>query len=152
MPPLVVTYLILAAIIYPLAWFKGGAPERWGAVICVVGSVGATALQNVMLGENRIGEAVLDVITLAIFLRMSLVGRRWWPLAASACMLMMLIVHLSTALMPSMTSRADIVARLGLSVLLELILAAGVLERWLAGEAPGAGRFNGMIRNRVLNI
>lgn len=122
--------------IVALAWLRGGHPERLGVGIWLVGWMLAMVSNEVRLGDVRILVALVDLGTLAAFLWLGLRSDRWWPLAASACLMLMLAVHLSAALPSEITPFGEASAQLGLGLLLALIHGAGVLERWLAGEPP----------------
>ncbi len=137
MEPLVLFYLVLTLVVLPLAWAKGGPPERQGAAILLVGWLLSYLVQDVTLGKTFIGEAAVDAVTTAIFLWLAMTRRRWWLLAATAVMILLMIAHAATAFLPELTPRGDRVARMGLGVLLPLSLLAGIGERWLAGERPG---------------
>lgn len=122
--------------IVALAWLRGGHPERLGVGIWLVGWMLAMVSNEVRLGDVRILVALIDLGTLAAILWLGLRSDRWWPLGASACLMLMLAVHLSAALPSGITPFGEASAQLGLGLLLALIHAAGVLERWLAGEPP----------------
>lgn len=138
MDPLVGFYLLLMLTVLPLAWVKGGPPERRGATILLVAWVLSYLLQDVTLGKTYAGEAGVDAITTLVFLWMALTRRRWWLLAITAVMILLMVAHAATLVLPDLTQRGDRVARMGLGVLLPLSLLAGVGERWLAGERPGS--------------
>ncbi|MBU3973342.1 MAG: hypothetical protein KKE42_06030, partial [Alphaproteobacteria bacterium] len=67
---------------------------------------------------------------------MSLKGDRWWPFLAAASLFLTGLIHAAMILIPELDTRADLSARLGLTLLTVLALLAGVWERWLAGERP----------------
>lgn len=138
MDPLVGFYLLLMLTVLPLGWIKGGPPERLGATILLVSWWLSYLLQDVTVGKTFAGEAAIDAVTLLAFLWLAMTRRRWWLLAVTAVMILLMAVHAASALLPELTQRGDRVARMGLGVLLPLSLLAGVGERWLAGERPGS--------------
>lgn len=88
----------------------------------------------------RVGDIYLDstiedlVLTLA-FGWLALRSDRWWPFAATAACGLSLLVH-GLTVTTDITWGAAVSARVGLGLLFYLSLAAGVWERWLAGETP----------------
>lgn len=93
---------------------------------------------HLQVGELEIGIASTQAVLLAIFVRMAFRSPRWWPMAVTGCLVLIIMVHLLTVLTP-MSFYAAMSARVGLWLLLHLILLAGVAERWLAGE-PAVSR------------
>lgn len=65
---------------------------------------------------------------------MALTSNRWWPLAAAAILVLIMLVHILTVTTP-LSYVSAMSARLGLWLMLHLIVLAGVAERGLAGEA-----------------
>lgn len=129
--------LIFSAAVVALAWLKGGHPERFGALlISTAYLVAAVAPPVLAYGDLMLFDAIADVALLAFFLWMSLKGDRWWPFLAAAAMFLTNVVHAAMILIPELDTRADLSARLGLTLLTVLALLAGVGERWLAGERP----------------
>lgn len=130
-------FLTFSMAVFLLAWLKGGRPERFGALLISTGYVVAAVAPPVLVyGDLLLFDAVADVAMLVIFLWMSLKGDRWWPFLAAAAMFLTDVVHAAMILIPELDTRADISARLGLTLLTVLALLAGVGERWLAGERP----------------
>ena len=124
-------------IVFAVAWFKGGHPERFGAAILIVAFlVAAVVPRATVLGDVLIYDAAADLVLLVIFVWMAMRGERWWPFVAAAAMFLTLMVHLAMVLIPQLDTRADLSARMGLTLLGVLALLAGVGERWLAGERP----------------
>ena len=139
MPPLNLAYLIVLLITLPLAWVKGGAPERVGAAALLGAWMLALLFQDVTLGKTYVGEAGVDLALTGVFVWLVATRRRWWLLAALALMVLTLAVHLATVFLPELSPRGDRVARMALGLVLTLTLLAGVLERWLSGEPPVRG-------------
>jgi len=129
--------LTFSMAVFLLAWLKGGRPERLGALLISTAYILAAVAPPVRVyGDLLLFDAVADVALLAIFLWMSLTGDRWWPFLAAAAMFLTDVVHAAMTLIPELDTRADLSARLGLTLLSVLALLAGVGERWLAGERP----------------
>ena len=138
MTPFVLLYLVVSLAAMAIIWLKGGHPERLGVVFWLVCWMLQLPLNDVRVGDLRWGVAVLDVAAFAAFLWLALHYERWWPLGVSACLLLVLGIHLSTLLIPEVTPLGEASAQLGLGMLAVLIQAAGAFERWLAGEAPAS--------------
>jgi hypothetical protein len=134
-------FLGFSGSVFVLAWIKGGHPERLGALLLSAAFVlSATAPRLLVAGDLMLIDAIADLALLAIFLWMSLKGDRWWPFLAAASLFLTGVVHAAMILVPELDTRADLSARLGLTLLTVLALLAGVGERWLAGEQPVAAR------------
>lgn len=138
MTPFVILYLVVSLVALALGWLKGGHPERLGVVFWLAGWMLAVLLNDVRIGSLRWGVALCDLASLGAVLWLALRFERWWPLGVSACLILMLVVHLCAVLIPEMTPLGESSAQLGLGMLAVLIQAAGTFERWLAGEAPAS--------------
>ena len=136
MTPFQAFYLYFSLLVLALAWLRGGHTERLGVVVIIAAYLSAHAVSPWRLDDFRIGEAATDVVVTLAFAWMALSRERWWPFAATASMVLALMVHLAMVLTPHLDGRADVSARAGLGLLLLLSLLAGVAERWLAGETP----------------
>lgn len=134
MTPFVLGYLVASLAALALGWLKGGHPERLGVLVWMVGWMVALTLNDIRFNGMRVGVAVVDLASLGAYLWLAMRYERWWPLGVSACLVLVLGVHLSALLVPEMTPFGEASAQLGLGVLAILIQAAGVFERWLAGE------------------
>ncbi|MFN3669962.1 MAG: hypothetical protein ACK4VY_11675 [Brevundimonas sp.] len=135
MTPFQLFYLYFSLVVLALAWIKGGHTERLGVMVIILAYL-STLATPWRIDDFRVGEAAADVIVTLIFAWMALSRERWWPFAATASMVLALMVHLAMVLVPDLDQRADVSARAGLGLLLILSLMAGVAERWLSGEAP----------------
>lgn len=138
MTPFVLIYLAASLAALTVAWLKGGHPERLGVVFWLVAWLLAVPLNDIRLGELRWAVAIVDIASFAAFLWLALRHERWWPLGLSACMILMIGVHVSVVLIPEITALGEASAQLGLGMLAVLMLAAGAFERWLAGEGPAS--------------
>jgi len=136
MTPFQAFYLYFSLAVFAIAWLKGGHPERRGVALLVT-AFGLSYLSSpLMIGDLRAGEAVIDLVLTLALAWMTFRGDRWWPFAATAFMVLSMLVHLSMLLVPELDQRADLSARFGLGVLVIAALLAGVGERWLSGEQP----------------
>lgn len=149
MTPFVILYLVVSLVALALGWLKGGHPERLGVVLWLAGWMLAVLLNDVRIGDLRWAVALCDLASLAAFLWLALRFERWWPLGVSACLILMLVVHLSAVLIPEMTPLGESSAQLGLGMLSVLIQSAGAFERWLAGEGPASATAVWRSRQRV---
>ena len=138
MSPFVILYLFASLAALALGWLKGGHPERLGVVFWLVAWMLAVLFNDLRIGNLRWAVALCDLASLCAFLWLALRFERWWPLGVSACLVLMMVVHLSAALIPGMTPLGEASAQLGLGVLAVLIQSFGAFERWLAGEAPAS--------------
>lgn len=149
MTPFVILYLVVSLVALALGWLKGGHPERLGVVLWLAGWMLAVLLNDVRIGDLRWAVALCDLASLGAFLWLALRFERWWPLGVSACLILMLVVHLSAVLIPEMTPLGESSAQLGLGMLSVLIQSAGAFERWLAGEGPASATAVWRSRQRV---
>jgi hypothetical protein len=134
MTPFQAFYLYFSLAVFALAWLKGGHAERRGVALLVVAFILSYLASPLRVGDLRVGEAVIDMALTLAFAWMAFRGDRWWPFAATAFMVLSMLVHLSMLLVPELDQRADLSARFGLGVLVIAALLAGVGERWLSGE------------------
>lgn len=130
----ILAYLIGGYCAMAAAWFLGGRPERWGAVIWAVNWLLAGVVLDLRSGSLLIGHAMSDGVSLAGMIWLALRYDRWWILASVASMTLWMTVHLSALLNPQLSYIGIVSALLGFSLLGVLLLGLGVLERWLAGE------------------
>ena len=136
MPPLTLFYLISMLAILPLAWFRGGHPERAGVALFLCIYIASALTQTWRDGDILWGPLVVEVTFLAGLIRLALKRDRWWPMAATAFQFLLVILLIGAALTSEITARSGIVAALVLGVLSLYCLLGGVLERILAGEPP----------------
>jgi hypothetical protein len=139
MAPFQLFYLLLSLSIFAWAWMRGGHTERTGVAVFVFAFLASFMLQSVTLREFRLGEAVVDLALFVSLVWLALRRDRWWTLAAAAFSGLTMIAHAVMFLTPHLQEqhiRMDVASRWGIGVLLVLCLAAGVVERWMAGERP----------------
>jgi hypothetical protein len=146
MYPLQVFFLISILAIFPLAWFGGGHTERSGVALFLCLYIVGYLVQHLLIGNLMWGEVLVDVVGLAGVVWLALKRERWWPLAAAAIQIMILLVYAGTVLIPGFSLRSGVVANMVLGALNLYCLLGGVLERILAGETPASA---GAIWTRV---
>ncbi|MDI6624807.1 MAG: hypothetical protein QME55_08755 [Brevundimonas sp.] len=79
------------------------------------------------------GVAAQAVAVMFILGWLALRSNRWWPLVAAAAVVLIVLVH-GLTIVTSITPAAAVSARVGLWMVVNIALLAGVAERWLAGE------------------
>lgn len=136
MTPFQAFYLYLSLFTFAVAWWRGGHPERAGVAIFVVAYSVSLLAGNLVIGDLRWGEAVVDLVTLGAFVWLAIRADRWWILVVCAFMFLVMLAHGVMILVPQLDTRGDVAARWGLGMVAVLALLGGVLERWLAGEPP----------------
>lgn len=125
---------VLTLIGYPVCWLKGGHPERFGVVVLLLSYLVSSQTYLWRIDNFYFGSAAADLVLLVIFGWMALTADRWWPLAVTAGLTLCMMVHLLTIISPDLSRYAATSAQIGLWILIDLTLLAGVVERWLAGE------------------
>lgn len=139
MAPFQLFYLLLSLGVFAWAWLRGGHTERTGVAVFVFAFLASFMLQAVNLHGFRLGEAIVDVLMFVALIWLALRRDRWWTLAAAALAGLTLIAHGLIFMTPRLEEahiRMDVASRWGIGVLMVLCLAAGVIERWMAGERP----------------
>lgn len=139
MAPFQLFYLLLSLSVFAWGWMRGGHTERTGVAIYVMGFFISFMVQAITLNNFRLGDALVDVAMFGALVWLALRRDRWWTLAAAAFAGLTLIAHALMFLTPDLTEahiRMDVASRWGIGVLMVLCLAAGVVERWMAGEQP----------------
>lgn len=145
----------LGCVAFIVGWLKGGHPERFGVAVLLFYAVAEELYRDWRIGgvldltlwvavseEQAVGRVVVTLI----FGWLAFRSPRWWPLAITASLALIVLVHLLTMVTP-VPYNAAASARVGLWIIVFAILLAGVAERWLAGEAP-VSRI-GRVRPRV---
>jgi hypothetical protein len=138
LPPTQFFFLISTLAILPIAWFKGGHPERAGVALLLVGYVAALFMRTARAGEFMFGYALVDLGFLVVLGWMTLKYDRWWLLVATAAQVLTVLTYLAVLTRPGLTARENVVAAWLFGLILLYTLLGGVLERWLAGEPATA--------------
>lgn len=126
-------FLYSAAVI--LCWLRGGRPERLCAGLMLWSHLALGPTLRVNIGDVYIDTIVEDALLFLVFGWLALRSERWWPLVATAAMVLTLVVHACT-IWTDISWAAAVSARVGLAILEYVALLAGVAERWMAGETP----------------
>ena len=136
MDPLPAAFLVSALVIFPLAWLGGGHTGRSGVALYMCLFFVSPLVQQYRIGNLMWATALIDLVFLIGLVWLALKRERWWPLVASAFQVMVMLIYLSTALVPGFDTRSGVVAIMVLGMLALFCLLGGVVERILAGEAP----------------
>ncbi len=138
LPPVQMFFLASALVILPVAWLKGGHPERAGAALLIAAYVAAPFLGRFRIGEAMPGLAIEDVIILSVFLSLALKHDRWWLLLASGAQSLNVLSHVALLVASDVTAREAVGAQWVFGLVSLYALFAGLLERRLAGEPSAA--------------
>jgi hypothetical protein len=93
------SFTIICVLVAALAAWKGAGPERVGAVTVMAATVGSFTLQRRSAWlEPQYGILLVDGLLLGFFFVWMLRTRRWWPVAATAFMLLTVLSHLAFVL------------------------------------------------------
>ena len=134
MPPVPLFFLCSALAILPLAWVKGGHPERAGVALFIAAYVAAPFLEGFRIGETMPAIAVEDLIILSVLIWLALKYDRWWLLLASAAQSLNVLSHVALMVTPELTAREAIGAQWVFGLISLYALFSGILERHLSGE------------------
>lgn len=129
---------VVSWVAFAAGWLRGGRPERFAVSVLLPSALVERFVAEWNIDGLDVGIAATQAVLLLIFGSFALRSDRWWPLAVTASLALILLVHLLTALTP-LPFQAAMSARVGLWLLLHLILVAAVAERWLAGEPAVSG-------------
>ena len=121
-PPFLVAYYVLGLAAIVVAWLKGGYPERLGVVASVAFFGIAIFTHTWRIGTFYAGDTLTDLGLTLFFGWLALRTDRWWPLAMTAVLVLTLLVHAASVLLPDMHPYANVSARIGLGILSALIL------------------------------
>lgn len=135
MPPLQLFYLMSTFAILAIAWWKGGAPERSGALVLFVAYLATGLVKTIELGGLRVGVALIDVALALTLVWLAMRSGRWWLLLAAANQLLVVMAHATAVIDPTLGLRVSVASRWLFGLIVLYALLAGVFERWLAGEA-----------------
>lgn len=152
MAPLQSFYLISILVVFAVAWFRGGHPERAGVVALLLTYVAGPFVFDLNFGRMRAGIALADVALLVALVWLSLRYDRWWLLFASAAQTLSVVSHAALLVNAEVTPRENMAAQWVFGLLALYALLAGVGERWLAGEAvaaPPLRRWSGPARESL---
>jgi len=127
-------------VIFAIGWLKGGHVERQAVLALLLAYVTALFLHDLERTTHQFAVMIADGVLLIVLVWMALRHDRWWLLVAVACQVLTMIAHGALWLDPDIGLRSNVVTRWLFGLILLYALAAGVGERWLAGEpaaSPG---------------
>lgn len=132
--------VLLGMAAYPVAWFRGGHPERFAAAVMLLHfAVGAVSFANGWeLNGNPVPRMIADGVRLLLLCWLCFRSNRWWPFLMTVIAALMITVEVVAILDPDLSFRGGVSAKIGLAYILDLTLLFSFLERILAGEPPAA--------------
>jgi hypothetical protein len=138
--PIQLIIIFSALVILPLAWFRGGTPERAVAVLVALVYASTPLAQMLRWDRLYVGAALIDVVVLCILGWFCLRYDRWWLLVATAAQTLSVMATVVLILTPSLTARENVAAQWAFTLVSLASILLGVAERRLAGETPGGSQ------------
>lgn len=138
LPPTQLFFLVSTLVILPIAWLRGGHPERTGVVVLLLAYVSGAFLQPLRIDRFLIGYAIIDLAMLVALVWMALRYDRWWLFVASAAQGLGVLSYVTVLTRPDLTARETVAAQWVFGLISLYALLGGVFERWLAGEQAAA--------------
>ena len=132
--PFIIAMNLIAWAAYYAGWSGGGHPERFAVAVLLMHALIEVLFREWHVNGIDVGIAAGQFLLLLVFGWLALISDRWWPLAAVAILILIMLVHALTMATPLSYFSATS-ARVGLWTMLHLTVLAGVGGRWLAGEA-----------------
>lgn len=136
MAPFQLFFLLSTLAVFSIAWLKGGHPERQGVAIMIVAYIASLFAAEWVIDRIRVLEFVIDVAMLVALIPLGIRSPRWWPMAAIAGQILVVVSYIAVMASPEISIRDNVGTRWVLSCVVLYCLLGGVLERWLAGEPP----------------
>lgn len=127
---------ILAQLSITVGWLRGGHPERFGAAVLLLDYLAGNLGNHWQIRDPYMYSITQDLVVMVIFGWLALRADRWWPIAVTASLALTILVRIMGMSNPDMSRFAMLSAVLGFWLFLYTVVLAGVVERWLAGEAP----------------
>lgn len=124
-----------ALMVYAVAWFQGGRPERFGAAVLILDGLVSLVLVRWDASGLYPNALVKESIWLVLIGGLAFRSDRWWPIVMTAALCLIVLTYGLRLMDPSLSLYAAMSAHVGLDYLIDLTLLLGVMERWLAGEA-----------------
>ncbi len=131
--PRAVVSLGVAAAACGYAFLRGGAPERLGAGAYAGAWALTPAVQLHPLARLQWGVFGVDAAVAAVLLTLALRSDRWWPMAAAAFSLLVVVEHFGYALEPRGFAWAYFV---GEEIWSYAVLVVLVVGAWLEAPSP----------------
>lgn len=128
--------LAFGYVVYAIAWFRGGRPERFGAGVLLLSSLVASRANAWPVGGFHPGFAGSDIASFLIFGWWCLRSDRWWPMVVASALGLTVLGLFLRLVEPALSHDAMVSAHIGLGYVFHLALLLGVWERGLAGERP----------------
>ena len=119
---------------FAVAWGKGGHVERLGTTVLLCDYLLTGMIARRPTTEHFMISTVVESVTTLVFVWMAFRFDRWWLLATAAALVLIELLAILYFVRPGVSHYAVISAQLGLWILVQTVLLAGVAERWLAGE------------------
>ena len=126
---------LLGFVAYILGWLKGGHPERLAATALMISYAVSSVTFLWRVGDFYWASALSEFTLMLIFCWLTFRSDRWWPFVTTAALALITLTHALTLLAPDLSAYAAQSAQVGLWLVIDAALLAGVGERWLAGEA-----------------
>ncbi|MBU1384385.1 MAG: hypothetical protein KKG14_08960 [Alphaproteobacteria bacterium] len=125
-------------VVVTFAFLKGDEPERVGGGVYALGALASLLVQDdTRLYGAQWGLMGLDVILLAAYAGVAWKSRRSWPVWASACQSLIVMIHVMTVIdvRPPLLAFYVVINLAAYGIL--LALALGVLQSWRDRRADG---------------
>ncbi len=148
MPPLQAFYLISSAVIFALAWTRGGHVERRVVGIMLLAYVASLLLLPWATDRYRPGDILVDTLFLIALGHLALTRDRWWLIIAVAAQVLTMVSHAHLLLTPEVSLRDNVAVRWAFVVVM-LSLVSSLKRRPTSWQRAGAV-FSRMRRKRRL--
>ena len=134
---------LLTFVVCAAAFLKGDVEERLTAGSIVINIAATRVLRDYSWPQVQLGGFGADVLSLVLLLAIALRTHKFWPLAAAAFQLLMVLTHVAKMIDPNLGQWAYITAIVIWTYLLQIALGVGVWNCWrawpyaLSGELAG---------------
>lgn len=125
------------------ALLKGGLEERLAAGSLWLNSTLTQLLRDYTWPQVQLAGFVLDLLSLVLLTAIALTSRKFWPLAAAAFQLLMVLTHVAKMVDPNIGQWSYITANLIWTYLLMISLGVGVWNCWRAPPYAPSGAQSG---------
>lgn len=114
------------------AFLKGGLEERLTAGSLFINSNVTSVMRDHSWPQVQLAGFVADVLSLVLLLAIALRTRKFWPLAAAAFQLLMVLTHVAKMIDPDIGQWSYITAIVIWTYLLMIALGVGIWNSWRA--------------------